>query len=101
MDCRDSVGVDLDLTTKTRNRCDRIAATYDASEWPIERLLYAPWRKRLWARVKETEVLEASVSAVKNMPYYPHGADVKPIDLSERILSTARRRAKMLGLSVG
>lgn len=41
------------------------------------------------------------VGTGKNMPYYPDDVQVTAIDLSERMLSRARRRAKRLGLSVG
>jgi len=92
------VDIDAELTAKTRNRYDRVAGLYDISEAPIERLFYAPWRKRLWAGVKGPEVLEVGVGTGKNMPYYPDSVQVTAIDLSEGMLSRARRLAKTLGL---
>lgn len=92
--------VDAELTTKTRRRYDRIASTYDAFEAPIERLRFAPWRERLWAGVKGPEVLEVGVGTGKNMSYYPDGVQVTAIDISEEMLSRARKRAKTLGLNV-
>ncbi len=94
------MGIAPELTAKTRTRYDRIAAIYDVTEVPIERLFYASWRKRLWAGVKGPEVLEVGVGRGKNMPYYPDDVHIIAIDLSERMLSRARRRAKMLGLDV-
>lgn len=94
------MGIDRELTADTRSRYDRIAAVYDLLELPIERLFYARWRKRLWADVEGPELLEVGVGTGKNMPYYPDGAHVTAIDLSERMLSLAHRRAKRLGLSV-
>ena len=44
--------------------------------------------------------MEVGVGTGKNMPYYPDDVQVAAIDLSERMLSRARRRAKRLGLSV-
>ncbi len=94
------MSIDVGLTTKTRQRYDRIAGLYDVSEAPIERLLYAPWRKRLWAGVKGPEVLEVGVGTGKNMPYYPDGVHMTAVDLSEGMLSRARRLAKTLVLDV-
>jgi ubiquinone/menaquinone biosynthesis C-methylase UbiE len=94
------VSIDPDLTTKTRSRYDRIAGMYDLSELPMERLFFSSWRERLWAGVKGPEVLEVGVGTGKNMLYYPDDVRVTAIDLSERMLSRARRRAKMLGLDV-
>ena len=45
-------------------------------------------------------ILEVGVGTGKNMPYYPPGAHVTAIDLSERMLSRARRRAEMLRVAV-
>lgn len=88
------------LTDKTRRRYDRIAAVYDRVEVPIERLFYAPWRKRLWSGLRGSDILEIGVGTGKNMPYYPSGAYVTAIDLSERMLLRARKRAEMLHLDV-
>lgn len=94
------MSIDLQLTSQTRKRYDRIASIYDLLEVLVERLFYAHWRKRLWAEVKGAEILEVGVGTGKNMPYYPDDVHVTAIDLSERMLSLARRRAKMLKLSV-
>jgi len=50
--------------------------------------------------VKGREVLEVGVGTGKNMLYYPDDVHVTAIDLSERMLSLAHRRAKRLRLSV-
>lgn len=94
------MGTDPRLTAQTRNRYGRIAKVYDLMEEPIERLFYGSWRKRVWAGVKGPQVLEVGVGTGKNMPYYPDGVHVTAIDLSERMLSRARERAKRLGLDV-
>ncbi|HUW95300.1 MAG TPA: hypothetical protein VMW58_05895 [Anaerolineae bacterium] len=51
------MGVDPALTARTRQRYDRVAPVYDASEAIMERFLYARWRRRLWAGVKVPEIL--------------------------------------------
>ncbi|MGB3905808.1 MAG: methyltransferase domain-containing protein [Anaerolineae bacterium] len=94
------MGIDAELTARTKNRYDGLARAYDLMEGPIERLFYASWRQRLWAGIKGPEVLEVGVGTGKNIPYYPDGVHVTAIDLSERMLSRARRLAKVLGLDV-
>lgn len=96
-----SVIIELDReTAATRARYDRIAPVYDAMEWFTERSAFQRWRQELWSRVPAGRVLEVGVGTGKNMPYYPPGAQVTAIDLSERMLTQAQRRAKSLGLDV-
>lgn len=87
-------------TALTKARYDRIAPVYDAMEWVIERFAFEPWRRELWSRVPEGRVLEVGVGTGKNIQYYPPEAQVTAIDLSERMLSRARRRADALGMDV-
>ncbi|HJX37181.1 MAG TPA: class I SAM-dependent methyltransferase [Anaerolineae bacterium] len=94
------MSIDAELTEQTRKRYDRMAPIYDGSEAVMERFLYVPWRRLLWSGVEGPDVLEVGVGTGKNMPYYPHGVHVTAIDLSERMLSRARKRATSLGLGV-
>ena len=94
------MSIDAELTDQTRKRYDRMAPIYDASEAMMERFLYSRWRRRLWSDVKGPQILEVGVGTGKNMPYYPHGVHVTAIDLSEGMLSRARKRANSLGLDV-
>lgn len=88
-------------TSLTRARYDRIAPLYDAMEWVMERTSRVrQWRAGLWRRVPGGRILEVGVGTGKNMTYYPAGASVTAIDLSERMLVRARRRAAALGLGV-
>jgi len=93
--------IDVDQeTAATKARYDRIAPFYDAMEWFTERSSFQKWRQELWSRVPAGRVLEVGVGTGKNMPYYPPGAQMTAIDLSERMLAQAQRRAKSLGLDV-
>jgi len=93
--------VELDRdTAATQARYDRIAPFYDAMEWFTERSAFQDWRRELWSRVPAGRVLEVGVGTGKNMPHYPEGAHVTAIDLSDRMLEQARRRAPSLGLDV-
>jgi ubiquinone/menaquinone biosynthesis C-methylase UbiE len=88
-------------TSLTRARYDRLAPFYDTMEWVMERTSQVrQWRAELWRRVPAGRVLEVGVGTGKNMAYYPAGANVTAIDLSERMLARARRRAATLGLEV-
>jgi phosphatidylethanolamine/phosphatidyl-N-methylethanolamine N-methyltransferase len=87
-------------TQATRRRYDRIAPIYDTLEWGIE-LRARHWRSELWHMVGADEkVLELGVGTGKSFPFYPPGADVTAIDISQRMLERARRRAERLGTKV-
>lgn len=94
------MAIDLRQTALTQARYDRLAPVYDLIEALIERLSFRHWRARLWSRVREERILEVGVGTGKNMPYYPAEAQVTAIDLSERMLARARRRAQELNLDV-
>lgn len=85
-------------TAATRARYNRIAPLYDALEWFLERAAFGAWRQQLWAGVPAGRVLEVGVGTGKNLPFYPPGAQMTAIDLSDRMLQRARRRAVALGV---
>ena len=87
-------------TATTKARYDRNARLYDLIESPIELLAFRRWREKLWAQVHGGRVLEVGVGTGKNFPYYPKDARVTAIDISERMLERARRRAAQMGVSV-
>lgn len=88
--------IDVRETELTRQRYDRIAPIYDALEWMME-WRARRWRRDLWARVAAGRVLELGVGTGKNVPHYPRGSDVVALDLSEKMLARARRRAERSG----
>ena len=61
---------------------------------------FAPWRRRLWSLVSGRQVLEVGVGTGKNLPYHPAISHVTAIDLSNRMLDRARRKARNLGRPV-
>ena len=84
-----------------RKRYDRVAAFYDLEQALGERLLFGRLRQELWTRVPEdARVLEVGVGTGINMSLYPRDARVSAIDVSERMLRRARKRAERLGVPV-
>lgn len=86
-------------TDIVRRRYDRIAAVYDIFDAPME-LGARRWRPDQWSRVEGPRILELGVGTGKNIPFYPTGAEVTAIDISERMIARAARRAAKLGVSV-
>ncbi len=95
-DIEEKTRPDLQQTTLTLARYNRIAPVYDLMEILPERR-FAPWRKRLWAMIPAGQILEVGVGTGKNFSYHPAGATVTGIDLSDGMLTRARRQAKKLG----
>jgi len=87
-------------TAATRTRYNRIAPMYDAMEAFTERAAFGAWRQELWAAVPAGRVLEVGVGTGKNLAFYPPGAQMTAIDLSDRMLARARQRAAALGVRV-
>jgi ubiquinone/menaquinone biosynthesis C-methylase UbiE len=86
--------IDPHATALTKARYNRIAGIYDALEHLMERRAKA-WRQHLWSKVPPGKILEVGVGTGKNMPYYPQGAEICGIDLSDGMLAQARARATL------
>ena len=89
----------LRATQRVRDRYNRIARVYDRADAVMERRL-APWRRMLWERVRGQSILEVGVGTGANIPYYPPGARVVAVDISEGMLERARMRAAQLGAEI-
>ena len=77
----------------------RIAPFYDFLDGSFERKRYAPIRGELFAGLTG-RILDAGVGTGRNIPYYPPGAQVVGIDLSQAMLAQARARRDALGSDV-
>lgn len=84
---------------KTKTRYNRQAFLYDLMEWPVEKWLFCNWRRQLLSQVKG-RVLEIGVGTGKNLPYYSKEVELTAIDVSEKMLRQAERRASALGSKV-
>lgn len=92
--------MDDKATLQTKSRYNRIAPVYDLMEAVVERFAFRRWRERLWSQVDGKRVLEVGVGTGKNVPYYPRGVQVTAVDLSDKMLERARRRAQELDSEV-
>lgn len=91
--------IDERETALARMRYDRIAPIYDAVEWMME-WRARRWRRDLWSRVEPGRILELGVGTGNNLRYYPADREIVAMDISEKMLERARRRADRIGSSV-
>ncbi len=90
----------LQLET-VRRRYDRAARFYDIEQAAGERLLLRGLRGELWRRLPVADdVLEVGVGTGVNLGHYPPRAVMTAIDVSEKMLERAWRRAERDGVSV-
>jgi ubiquinone/menaquinone biosynthesis C-methylase UbiE len=87
-----------DLTTQTKARYNRIAPYYDFIELISERV-FKDWRRKLLAQARG-KILEIGVGTGKNFPNYPKNADITGIDIADKMLILARKRADELKLAI-
>ncbi len=80
-------------------RYDRVARFYDLLESPMEWRATRKWRPLLFEGARG-DVLEVGVGTGKNIPFYPPRLHMIAVDLSERMLQRARRRARETGADV-
>lgn len=74
---------------------NRFSIVYDILEWPVEKLLFSRWRKRIIGNANG-KVLEVGVGTGKNLPYYSKKAKVTGIDISKGMLGKAIKKSKKL-----
>jgi ubiquinone/menaquinone biosynthesis C-methylase UbiE len=88
-------------TETARKRYNRAARFYDVEQAVGERLMFRRLRKRLWALAPTAgSILEVGVGTGVNIGYYPGGAHVTAIDISDQMLARARNRAERLNVAV-
>lgn len=87
-------------TALTKSRYDRQAKTYDRKMALMEWLVFRGLRHKLWSLVSGREILEVGIGTGSNMPFYPQGMYVTGIDLSDRMLAQARKRADRDSIAV-
>lgn len=86
--------IDPKATKQTRARYNRFSHFYDLMETPIEYYAFSSWREKVFEHVIGTEILEVGVGTGKNLPYYLPDWHVIGIDISEGMLSYAKKRTE-------
>ncbi|AZS15498.1 class I SAM-dependent methyltransferase [Paenibacillus lutimineralis] len=84
-----------DLTSKIRNRYNRVAPIFHKMDSKMMR----SWRRELLSTLKGN-VLEVGIGTGANLPYYPTSVTLTGIDFSPNMLQYARERASELRLKV-
>lgn len=88
-----------DDRTRTARVYDRTARFYDVMDAPMDWLGGRRRRGRVLGGAAG-EVLEVGVGTGRNLSQYPEGVRLTGIDISERMLERASRRAERLGVEV-
>lgn len=89
----------VDRTERWHRNWDKHARTYDREMRFWDRFLFG--NSRSWACSRATgEVLEVAIGTGLNLAFYPEDVTLTGIDLSEEMLSIARRRAADLERAV-
>lgn len=84
------------------DRYNRVARFYDFEQAIGMGMLFRRLRRGLWERApKSGRILEIGVGTGLNMKHYPPLAEMTAVDISERMLSRATRRAERLDRAVG
>ena len=74
---------------------NRFSVVYNLFEWPVEKLLFSRWRKKIISTAKGN-VLEVGAGTGKNLPYYSKKAKVTGIDISKGMLDKAIKKNNKL-----
>ena len=80
------------MNEKTKRRFNRIARLYDIFELPFSKK-FSRLRKRL-VQNAEGRTLEVGIGTGNNIPFYPGIVELTGIDLSDKMISIARKKSK-------
>src|SRR5215216_370291 len=99
---RKEAGVPKTVSEQTealKRHWEKEAPTYDRSMSFFERVLFGDGRAWVCSQASG-EVLEVAVGTGRNLPFYPQGIRLTGIELSQEMLTIARRRATTLGREI-
>lgn len=88
-----------EATERQRQVWDKRARMYDRSMGLMEKLLFGDGRAWVCSQASG-DVLEIAVGTGRNFPFYPDGVRLTGIELSQEMLTLARRRAADLALEI-
>jgi ubiquinone/menaquinone biosynthesis C-methylase UbiE len=89
-------GTPAGATERQQKVWDKRAPSYDRWMHFMDKLLFGDGRAWVCSQARG-DVLEVGVGTGRNLPFYPDDLRLTGIDLSERMLAVARRRARELG----
>ena len=89
---------DADQATRTvHHRYNRVARFYDVQDAIGMGMLLRSLRRQIWERAPQSgRILEIGVGTGINMRHYPETAEMTAVDISERMLARATKRAEKL-----
>jgi len=82
-----------------QHRYDRFAWLYETSSGLLNWFGVVRYRQRVFREATGT-ILEVAIGTGRNLQFYPKESAVTAVDISQKMLSYARKRAARLGLGV-
>ncbi len=76
------------------------APLYDPITNMVESRDFFKWRQLLWSKVEGNRILEVGVGTGRSFPFYPSGASIIAVDLSETMLKQAQEKSRNSNLQV-
>jgi ubiquinone/menaquinone biosynthesis C-methylase UbiE len=74
------------------SKYNRVSYVFDTMEAPMESMWFSKWRKDILSELSG-RVLDVGIGTGKNVPYYPNGCEVVGVDISDKMLSHAKKKA--------
>ncbi|MEZ5333837.1 MAG: methyltransferase domain-containing protein [Methanolobus sp.] len=75
------------------SRYNRVSYVFDTMEIPMEHMWFSKWRKNILSGLSG-RVLDLGIGTGKNISYYPDECEVVGVDISNKMLSHAKRKAR-------
>lgn len=74
------------------SKYNRVSHVFDTMEIPMEHIWFSNWRRDILSGLSG-RVLDLGIGTGKNIPYYPDICEVVGVDISDKMLSHAKRKA--------
>lgn len=74
------------------SKYNRISPVFDMMELPMETMRFGKWREEILTGLSG-RVLDVGIGTGKNIPHYPDNCEVVGVDISDKMLSHAKKKA--------
>jgi demethylmenaquinone methyltransferase/2-methoxy-6-polyprenyl-1,4-benzoquinol methylase len=74
------------------SKYNRVSYIFDTMEIPMEHMWFSKWRNEILSGLSG-RVLDLGIGTGKNIPYYPDDCGVVGVDISDKMLSHAKKKA--------